>query len=77
LKGEAVKRGFVDGVSFNILNGDREAIYIENNSRYGYDFYENKLLMNGWCIFLKGNWSIPLQTITKEEAEKLLNKKIV
>ena len=77
LKNEAVKRGFIDGVSFKILNGEREAIHIKNKSRFGYDDFENKLLMNGWCIFLKGKWTKPIETITKEDAEKELGKKIV
>ncbi len=77
LTNEAKKRGFIDGVYFNIINGERDTIHIENNSRYGYDTFGNKLLMNGWCIFEKGNWSVTIPTITKEEAEKRLNAKIV
>lgn len=77
LTNEAKKRGFVKGVCFNIVNGERESINIDKNSRYGFDNYGNKLLMNNWCIFENGKWAEIIKTYTKEEAEKMLNAKIV
>jgi len=74
---EAKKRGFKDGVCFNIVNGEREPIHIDKNARYIFDIYGNKLLMNNWCIFEKGIWATPIKTYTKEEAEKMLNAKII
>lgn len=76
-KNEAVKRGFVEGVCFFIVNGERESIHITSLPRFGYDSFCNKLLMNGWCIFEDGRWSTPIITITKEAAEKQLGKKII
>lgn len=77
LTNEANKRGFKRGVCFNIVNGERNPIHIDKNERYGFDNYGNKLLMNNWCIFENGIWATPIKTYTKEEAEKMLNAKII
>lgn len=44
-----------------------------------YQYYQdtNDLYSNGCILFRNGNWATIVETITKEEAEKLLNKKII
>ena len=74
LKNEANKRGFVDGawtisVKSNYLWG------IESND-FGFGC-EGEFQIDEICIFDKGNWATIITTITKSEAEKLLNKKII
>lgn len=81
LKNEAVNRGFVEGVyleqsginkRFNHLNKpingkfflDNHGFTLDSDNGFGY-------------IFHKGQWATILETKTKEEAEKLLNCKIV
>jgi len=83
---EAKKRGFGSiGVKFIDVFGDLQTSEIN-----GFDFWNlnnsNVLLENkfnisvsscGGVIFNKGKWATIIETITKEEAEKLLNKKII
>lgn len=73
LKNEAVKRGFVEGVCFkSALSG--------NNYKFKNIFTESTDMIwskNGGVIFDNGKWATIIETITKEEAEKLLNKKII
>jgi len=78
---ETKKRGFVDKISFNALE-DLENGSIFNETRVGSCFYleNNKLYTTGrgkWCVFKGGQWAQIIETITIQEAEKLLNKKIV
>ena len=42
-----------------------------------YIYSSNKLYYSGFVIFDNGQWAEIIETITKEEAEKLLNKKII
>lgn len=42
-----------------------------------YVYSSNKLYYSGFVIFDNGQWAEIIETITKEEAEKLLNKKII
>ena len=72
LKNEAVRRGFVEGVSCQWECGG--VIKIKELR-----FEDNKLWCNDDNIIMdeKGKWATIIQTITKEEAEKLLNCKIV
>lgn len=77
---EAVKRGFISGCFHTITNGSKGEIKklpVENEARYGYSVADNKLLLNNWSIFENGKWAEIIPTITKEEAEKELGKKIV
>ena len=72
LKNEAVRRGFVEGVFF------RSAVSGNNykfTNIYFTEATDKAWSENGGVIFEKGKWAI--QTITKSEAEKLLNKKII
>lgn len=42
-----------------------------------YAYTDNQLAYKGVTLFYKGKWATIIETITKEEAEKLLNKKII
>jgi len=79
LKNEAIKRGFKEGVyvdppskrwlrKIKLHLCEEETDYIFNN---------NELLFCGVQIFYKGKWATTIPTYTKEEAEKMLNAKIV
>lgn len=73
LKNEAVKRGFVEGAFYkNTIGKDNlkvSDLYFGCNGLHSSD--------GDGMIFLKGKWATIIETITKEEAEKLLNKKII
>lgn len=72
---EAKKRGFVMGCTWD--NGVFTAL---TGYSFYYNFKYNNLTLQGATIFKNGIWKIVdevLETITKEEAEKLLNKKII
>lgn len=82
---EAKKRGFEKGILVNrtqsMLNDfDSRSSYndvvIENNEFY-FDKEYNSLTIDGRVIFINGKWATIIETITIQEAEKLLNKKIV
>jgi hypothetical protein len=81
LKNEAVKRGFVKGVTHTIVDGTKHIISEDN--RFGFDENRNSLLFNNWCIFKEGVWAtiipqeetyikIPLSIITLTESNKKL-----
>jgi hypothetical protein len=74
---EAKKRGY--------KNGNYKCMYMRN---YTAEVEENSFLFEDWqlwqgahdnanLIFEKGKWAEIIQTITKEEAEKMLNAKII
>lgn len=79
---EAIKRGLVKGVEVtkinprNIGNNQNQKpfeIVTDNYWLTRSGFYNDNI-----CLMdLKGNWAEVVQTITKAEAEKILNKKIV
>ena len=74
LKNEAVKRGFVEGVYFNsVISND---IFKFNEIFFNGD---NSMVWSKGCgvIFKNGTWTKIIPTKTKEEAEKLLNCKII
>lgn len=73
LKNEAVKRGFVEGALCN-WGSDCGVIEVKDLR-----FEAGKLWCDkNWIIMdEKGTWATIIQTITKSEAEKLLNKKII
>jgi len=76
LKSEAVNRNFVDGVYYK--HNEYDKIRQVFGSEYKYHSNDNTLRINGFALFSKGEWCCKLiPTITKEEAEKLLNKKII
>lgn len=72
---EAKKRGYKTGVfcEFGFIKDIREI----KNDNYRYHEGLNALLIGNDVIFQDGKWSPIIETITKEEAEKILNKKIV
>lgn len=72
---EAKKRGFVKSASFNSLDGN-------TCNLLGTDFIFNRNILYASddikdILFDNGKWAEIIETITKEEAEKLLNKKII
>ena len=74
LKIEAVRRGFVDGVYFKSpVSGDNYKF----TNIYFTEATDMAWSENEGVIFKKGNWATIIPTITKSEAEKLLNCKII
>ena len=74
MKNEAVRRGFVEGVFFrSAVSGDNYKF----TNIYFAEATDMAWSKNGGAIFQKGNWATIVKTITKSEAEKLLNKKII
>ena len=81
---EAKKRGFVKGIFINDLYLGENSVIISSNDfdyetiKAGKQVGEMALRdSNGNILFHNGQWATIFNTITKEEAEKLLNKKIV
>lgn len=72
---EAKRRGYKTGVfcEFGIMK-DVRAI---KSSIFMYDEKRNGLYMGYDEVFVNGKWSPIIESITKAEAEKILNKKIV
>ena len=87
LKNEAVKRGFKEGVCVqDVYNGKTEKCTTSissNNFDYekiGAGINSGKMALrdsDGSIIFFNGKWAKIIPTKTKEEAEKLLNCKII
>lgn len=70
---EAINKGFKEGCCFKVDNGTDGF-----NKFTGQSKYENgNLYNNGWRFFFNGIWAEIIPTITKEEAEKELGKKII
>jgi len=81
-KNEAVRRGFKEGVYFKECKRQSSVCIVEgicNQNMYfiEYEDGEEVLLSGGRAIFCNGIWAEIIPTKTKEEAEKLLNCKIV
>lgn len=74
LKNEAVKRGFVDGSYIKLE--DYEG-FCRKNEDSKYFTEHNCFDFLGRTVFDNGKWATILKTKTKEEAEKLLNCKII
>lgn len=51
--------------------------YSRYSSKKEFIFKDNKLYLENFDIFNNGQWAKIIETITKEEAEKILNKKII
>ena len=84
LKNEAVKRGFVEEAFITPMHSNGSDYFPDNNiidKPLSFIFKNNILGVAGGCdyyrVFIKGKWATIIQTITKSEAEKLLNKKII
>lgn len=65
------------GTNINCLVNKNNIRIVCEFSQVDYYFDENDMYLAGACIFEKGKWATITETITKEEAEKLLNKKII
>jgi len=76
LTNEAKKRGFKEGVYIKNIYGTSKINNKEFESK-GFSFDEQELFLDGFLIFSKGIWATIITTYTKEEAEKMLNAKIV
>ena len=72
LKNEAEKRGFGEKCLF-IFDGIQASALCGND----FTFNGNELFLQEGLVFSNGKWATIIQTITKSEAEKLLNKKII
>lgn len=85
LKKEAIKRGFgKKGIHFKDVNGDNCVSDIEidfwnkDNKHCSEDNKFNiSVCKSGGVIYRKGKWATIIETITKKQAEKLLDKKII
>jgi len=77
LKNELTRLGFVNGVYANPLLDKRDIVKIDLGFKTSFIPSENEFWMGGYCLFKDGVFAEIIPTITKEEAEKLLNKKIV
>jgi len=74
LKNEAVKRGFVDGVFYKDSTSKQSEFAVgEIKYRNGDLFFDN----SSFTIFRYGKWAEIIPTITLQEAEAILNKKII
>lgn len=77
LKSEAVRRYENEFVIDNSNICSLGGIYKLSKNKV-YKCWENNMFsVDEVCVFNKGQWASIIPTITKEEAEKLLNKKIV
>ena len=83
LKNEAVRRGFVEGARITPMFSNGKDYYPDENiinKPLNFKLKGNILVVDGgvdgYRIFVNGKWATIIQTITKSEAEKLLNKKI-
>ena len=84
LKIEAVRRGFVKGVRITPMFYNGKDYYPDKNiiSRpLNFKLKGNVFVVDGgldeYRIFVNGKWANVISIITKSEAEKLLNKKII
>ena len=84
LKIEAVRRGFVEGVRITPMFYNGKDYYPDENiisSPLNFKLKGNVFVVdggiNGYRIFVNGKWANVISTKTKEEAEKLLNCKII
>jgi hypothetical protein len=83
LTNEAIKRGFKEGVCINDLYCGG-TVFISGN-KYDYEEvpytpYAGEMALrdsDGNILFINGQWAEIIKTYTKEEAEKLLNAKII
>ena len=84
LKNEAVKRGFKEGVYITPMYSDGKDYFPDENiinKPLNFHLKVSILEVDGgddrYRIFVNGKWATILKTKTKEEAEKLLNCKII
>lgn len=84
LKNEAVKRGFKEGVYITPMYSDGKDYFPDENiinKPLNFHLKVSTLEVDGgddrYRIFVNGKWATILKTKTKEEAEKLLDCKII
>lgn len=79
LKNEAVERGFEEGIELYIKNIETKTNAFLKTTKTGlfYMYDSTTLNVGNQVIFKDGKWAEIVPTITKEEAEKELGKKIV
>lgn len=84
LKNEAVKRGFKEGVYITPMYSDGKDYFQDENiinKPLNFHLKVSTLEVDGgddrYRIFVNGKWATILKTKTKEEAEKLLDCKII
>lgn len=75
LTNEAIKRGFLKGVYVKPLWGRLNYWELDTN-RFVFNSETNNLHL-GLCVFNNGKWAEIIKTYTKEQAEKMLNAKII
>ncbi len=73
---EAKKRGFNNISCFKPIDSNSNYNSYKDIT-FGFKYGENELIFCNRLIFKNGNWAEILETITKAEAEKLLNKIII
>lgn len=72
---EAKKRGYKDG-NYHCLSNSKTYYNISDKFTFEDDkLFHGTVLRN--VVFADGEWAEIIETITKEEAEKLLNKRII
>jgi len=76
LKNQCDKLGFKNGVYVDSLC-EQEIGIIDLEFKTTYKADKNEFWRGGYCLFKDGKWATIIETITKSEAEKQLNKKIV
>jgi len=71
---EAKKRGYKKG-NYICLTNKKVELYA--GYLVSYNNHNNNLWIENGCVFQNGEWAEIIETITKAEAEKLLNKIII
>ena len=71
---EAKKRGYKKGNYVCLIN---KKVELYAGYLISYNHYNNNLWIENGCVFQNGEWAEITETITKAEAEKLLNKIII
>ncbi len=74
---EAKKRGFKENENASCYWEKEDITHSNMNGDLYYDSSLNVLFIGSYAIFDDGKWATITETITIQEAEKLLNKKIV
>lgn len=73
---EAKKRGFKKGETVKYPCGNGSSVFLDG-FKHEYREYSNTFYFYNLLVFEKGKWAEIIETITKEQAEKELGKKIV
>jgi hypothetical protein len=71
---ELDRLGFKKGVYFKSPTDKLECVH---NGTNRFNPHRNSVFSNGTAVFVNGKWATIIETISKQDAEKQLNKKIV